>query len=48
MSKFHKPYIDEVAGRWLVYAWSPRWNRYVNTHMFNDKKNAHITLRVMR
>ena len=49
MSKFHKPYINEIPGvGWLVYAWSPRWNRYINRDMFTNERDARLTLKALR
>lgn len=47
MSRFHKAYVDTINTKdrgnlHLVYKWSPKWSRYVNTHMYTDdmKQNA--------
>lgn len=45
MSRFHKSYYEEINGKWLVWKWIPRWNRYVNTHMWDTELDAKLTIK---
>ena len=40
-----KPYVTKLTdGRYLVYDWSKRYNRFINTHMFSDSIEANHVL----
>jgi hypothetical protein len=47
MSKFYgaikKAYVTKLNENWLVYAFSSKYKKTVNTHMFPDKREAILT-----
>ena len=40
MSRFNPDYVEKCGTLWLVYKWSPEWNRYVNTHAYPEDMEA--------
>ena len=38
-------YYDQVGDNFLIYAFSKKYKRVVNTHMFPDVKEAQATIR---
>jgi len=49
MSRFHKAWYEEVhirgEAKWLVWQWLPKWHRYVNTHMYDNRTDAKLTIK---
>ena len=40
-----KPYYDKVGSNFLCYFWSEDYNRYICTHMWDNKNDAYQTVK---
>ena len=40
-----KSYYDKINGKYLVYIWSNKYKRFVNTHMYENEYDAKVTIR---
>jgi len=38
--KNKRPFYDNIKNFFLVYVWSRKYNRYVNTNRFEDESEA--------
>jgi hypothetical protein len=38
-------YWEKCGALFLVYNWSRRYNRYINTHAYTNQRDAELTVR---
>lgn len=43
--KSKAPYVDECGEQWLVYQWSRKYNRFINTHSWGNEADARLTIK---
>ena len=39
-----KDWWENVKGRFFVWSWSPKYKRFVNTHIYENQRDAELTV----
>ena len=45
MKKRRKSWWECINGRFFVWAWSGKYRRYINTHVYDKQRDAELTTR---
>ena len=39
---------ENIKGRFFVWSWSKRWNRFINTHVYENQRDAELTVKIWK